>query len=137
MTWFNAGWLLLDLTIIAILIPTVILQRRESGATLAWILIIVLIPFLGLLAFWLFGTTQLRLRRRRRSRSEARLAPALRKLQANVSSSPPVADLPPSLLQLAETLDEVGPQAGNDVTLLRARCPDPGRKSWCRGAAAA
>jgi len=105
MTWFNAGWLLLDLTIIAILIPTVILQRRESGATLAWILIIVLIPFLGLLAFWLFGTTQLRLRRRRRSRSEARLAP--------------VADLPPSLLQLAETLDEVGPQAGNDVTLLR------------------
>ena len=52
--WFDLGWLLLflDLTIVAILIPTIILQRRESGATLAWILVIVLVPFLGLLAFW-------------------------------------------------------------------------------------
>ncbi len=82
MSWFNAGWLLLDLIIIAVLIPAVILQRRESGATLAWILAIVLVPFLGLLAFGLLGTTRLRLRRRKRRRIEARLAPALHKLQA-------------------------------------------------------
>jgi len=49
MNWFNAGWLLLDLAIIAVLIPTVILQRRESGATLAWILVIVLLLSLPLL----------------------------------------------------------------------------------------
>ncbi|MEA2078782.1 MAG: PLDc N-terminal domain-containing protein, partial [Pseudomonadota bacterium] len=119
MSWFNAGWLLLDLAIIVVLIPTVILQRRESGATLAWILVIVLIPFLGLLAFWVFGTTRLHLRRRKRRRIEARLAPALHKLQAKSSTDLPVADLPPSLLQLAEKLDEVGPQPGNQVALLR------------------
>ena len=115
MTWFNAAWLLLDLAIVTALIPVVILQRRESGATLAWILAIVLIPFLDLLAFWVFGTTRLRLRRR----IETRLAPALHQLQRQSSSEWAVADLPPSLLQLAEKPDEVGPQPGNDVTLLR------------------
>ncbi len=119
MSWFNVGWLLLDLTIIVVLIPTVILQRRESGATLAWILAIVLVPFLGLLAFWLFGTTRLHLRRRKRRRIEARLAPALQRLKAHFPTKPPAANLPPSLLQLAENLDEAGPQPGNEVTLLR------------------
>jgi cardiolipin synthase len=99
MSWFNAGWLLLDLA--------------------TWILVIVLIPFLGLLAFWVFGTTRLRLRRRKRRRIEARLAPALHKLQVQLSSDLPVTDLPPSLLQLAKKLDEAGPQPGNDVVLLR------------------
>jgi cardiolipin synthase len=119
MSWFNAGWLLLDLVIIVVLIPVVILQRRESGATLAWLLAIVLIPFLGLLAFWVFGTTRLHLRRRKRRRVEARLAPALHKLQAQPATDLPVADLPPSLLQLAEKLDKVGPQSGNEVVLFR------------------
>jgi cardiolipin synthase len=119
MSWFNAGWLLLDLVIIVVLIPVVILQRRESGATLAWILAIVLLPFLGLLAFWVFGTTRLHLRRRKRRRIEARLAPALHKLQAQPATDLPVTDLPPSLLQLAEKLDKVGPQPGNKVALFR------------------
>lgn len=119
MTWYSIGWLLLDLAIITALIPTVILQRRESGATLAWILVIVLIPFLGLLAFWVFGTTRLQLRRRKRRKLEARLAPALNKVYLPTSSEPRVEDLPPSLLQLAEKLDDVGPQPGNQVTLFR------------------
>jgi cardiolipin synthase len=121
MNWLNAGWLLLllDMSIIAVLIPLVILQRRESGATLAWIMAIVLIPFLGLLAFWVFGATRLRLRRRKRRRIEARLAPELHQLQTQSSNKQPVADLPPSLLQLAKKLDEVGPRPGNEVALFR------------------
>lgn len=119
MSWINAGWLLLDMAIIAILLPTVILQRKESGATLAWILAIVLVPFLGLLAFWLFGTTRLRLRRRKRRRIEARLAPALHKLQAQSSTELSAGGVPPSLLKLTEHLDKTGPQPGNEVTLLR------------------
>ncbi len=119
MNEFYLGWLLLDLVIIIVLIPTVILQRRESGATLAWMLIILLIPFIGLLAFWVFGTTRLQLRRRKRRRIETRLAPALHKIHMQSSASMPVADLPPSLLQLAEKLDEAGPLPDNEVTLLR------------------
>ncbi len=119
MNWFNISWLLLDLAIIVVLIPVIILQRRESGATLAWILIIVLIPFLGLLAFWLFGTTRLHLRRRKRSRAEARLAPALQALHTPTAQQLSVTDLPPSLLKLAEKLDAAGAQPGNSVSLLR------------------
>ncbi len=119
MSWLNGGWLLLDLAIIAVLIPVVILQRRESGATLAWILVIVLVPFLGLLAFWVFGTTRLHLRRRKRRSIEAQLAPALHQLKVQSSSRLVVTGLPPSLLQLAEKLDAVGPQPGNEVALLR------------------
>ncbi len=118
MSWFNAGWLLLDLAIIVFLIPTVVLQRRESGATLAWILVIILIPFLGLLAFWLFGATRLRLRRRKRRLVESRLAPALHQLQTQ-SSIGQMPDLPPTLLRLVQKLDEAGPQSGNEVALLR------------------
>ncbi len=121
MSEFNTGWLLvlLDLSIIIVLIPKVILQRRESGATLAWILIIVLIPFLGLLAFWVFGTTRLRLRRRKRLRIEAHLAPAFHKLRIPSSTDLIVKSLPPSLLSLAKKLDAVGPQPGNEVMLFR------------------
>ena len=116
--WFNLGWLLLDLAIVAILIPTVLLQRRESGATLAWIMAILLVPFLGLLAFWLFGTTRLRLRRRKRRRIESRLAPELQRLQTSYDNNP-AASVPPSLMRLAQKLDGKGPQAGNEVQLLR------------------
>ncbi len=119
MSMYYLGWLLLDLVIIAILIPTVILQRRESGATLAWVLIILLIPFIGLLAFWVIGTTRLQMRRRKRRRIETRLAPAFHKVHMQSSVCMPMANLPPSLLQLAEKLDGVGPLTGNKVTLLR------------------
>ena len=116
--WFNLGWLLLDLAIVAILIPTVLMQRRESGATLAWIMAILLVPFLGLLAFWLFGTTRLRLRRRKRRRIESQLAPELQRLQTPYDNNP-AASAPPSLMRLAQKLDGKGPQAGNEVQLLR------------------
>ncbi len=119
MSGFNPAWLILDLLIIAILIPKVIMQRRESGATLAWIMVIILIPFLGLLAFWVFGTTRLRLRRRKRRNAEEKLAPALHKIQRTTAESMAEVKLPPTLLKLAYKLDENGPLAANKVTLLR------------------
>jgi cardiolipin synthase len=78
-SWFNSAWLLLDIAIIAILLPTVILQRRESGATLAWLPIIVFVPFLGMLAFWFFGAKKLHLQRLTRRKIEKQLAKELHK----------------------------------------------------------
>ncbi|MBW9257820.1 MAG: PLDc N-terminal domain-containing protein [Candidatus Thiodiazotropha sp. (ex. Lucinisca nassula)] len=118
--WLNLSWILLDLAIVAILIPTILLQRRESGATLAWILVIVFIPFLGLLAFWLLGTTRLHLRRRKRRRIETRLAPEIQRLQAQAEhqSEPELA--PQSLIQLARQFDGNGPLAGNRIEIFRS-----------------
>jgi len=121
MNWFNTAWLFLDVAIIVMLIPVVILQRRESGATLAWILAIIILPFIGLVAFWFFGAKKLHLRRRKRRKIEKQLTRELHKLQnLSVINQLPV-DLPmsPSLLQLTEKLDDIGPQPGNEVMMLR------------------
>lgn len=115
----NAWFLLLDVLIIAILLPTIILQRRESGATLAWVMVIVLVPFLGLLAFWVMGTTRLHLRRRKRRKAEAQLQPALGPIQSRLKNERNIEGIPPSLLKLVQRLDSVGPLSGNAVELMR------------------
>src|SRR5436305_671242 len=56
------------------LIPRIVLQRRESGATLAWVLAIAFLPWLGLVLFWVFGTQRIRWRRRKRQLAEALVA---------------------------------------------------------------
>lgn len=117
--WLNTGLLLLDVFIIAILLPTVVLQRRESGATLAWVLVIVLLPFIGLLSFWLFGTTRLHLRRRKRRKVEQKLASALARVQVSLNGEQHIAGVSPSLLKLVNKLDNVGPLAGNAVEIMR------------------
>jgi cardiolipin synthase len=119
----NLSLILLDLVIVAILIPTILLQRRESGATLAWILVIVFIPFAGLIAFWLFGTTRLHLRRRKRRKIESLLAPGIQRLQADAKQNAAPDRAPRSLIHLARQLDGTGPLAGNRVEIFRSGQP--------------
>jgi cardiolipin synthase len=38
-----------------VLVPHVLLSRRDHGTTLAWILLIVLVPYAGAVAYWLLG----------------------------------------------------------------------------------
>lgn len=118
--WLNLSWILLDLVIVAILIPTILLQRRESGATLAWILVIVFIPFIGLIAFWLLGTTRLHLRRRKRHKVESLLAPGIERLQTHAEQNAEPDLAPPSLIHLARQFDGNGPLAGNRIEIYRS-----------------
>jgi cardiolipin synthase len=118
--WLNLSWLFLDLVIVAMLIPTILLQRRESGATLAWILTIFFIPFAGLIAFWLLGTTRLHLRRRKRRKVESRLAPEIQRLHAHAEYSTPPENIPQSLIHLAQQFDAAGPLAGNRIEIFRS-----------------
>lgn len=118
-SWMNTGLLLLDIIIVAALLPTVVLQRRESGATLAWVLVIVLLPFIGLLSFWVFGTTRLHLRRRKRRRVEEKLAGPLERVQSDLTGTQQITGISPSLLKLVRKLDGMGPLAGNTVDIMR------------------
>ncbi|MEW8096962.1 MAG: cardiolipin synthase [Candidatus Thiodiazotropha endolucinida] len=118
--WLNLSWIILDLAIVAILIPTILLQRRESGATLAWILVIVFIPFIGLIAFWLLGTTRLHLRRRKRHKVESLLAPEIERLQTHAEHNAEPDLAPPSLIHLARQFDGNGPLAGNRIEIYRS-----------------
>jgi len=51
-----------------VLIPRIVMDRRESGATLAWIVVIAFLPYLGALLFFLIGRTRIWRRKRRRIR---------------------------------------------------------------------
>jgi len=116
--WLGLVVTILDGLIIVLLVPRILLdeRRRETGATLAWLFFIVLVPFLGLLAFWLFGTTRLRLRRRKRRKVEAEIAPRLGPLLPGEGPAPPIDE---QLLHLTRRLDVADPVAGNAVTLYR------------------
>lgn len=42
------------------LLPRVVLSRRDSAATLSWILVLVFLPLIGLILFWAFGERRLK-----------------------------------------------------------------------------
>src|SRR5688500_9373144 len=71
-------WLLVVLAVGDVLgfaaLPRVLLDRRESTATLSWVLGIVFVPYVGLLCFWLFGSRRVRRKMRRKARADVRFA---------------------------------------------------------------
>jgi cardiolipin synthase len=60
-----------DLLLILVVIPYVIMTKREPSSAVAWCLVVLLIPLLGALLFWMFGFTHinraLRLKKRRKA----------------------------------------------------------------------
>jgi cardiolipin synthase len=59
----------LDFTLIAIFLPWVLLSKKDATVTVAWCLLVIFLPLLGALFFWVFGHNYL-LRRVRHQRSE-------------------------------------------------------------------
>ncbi|HBP18177.1 MAG TPA: cardiolipin synthase [Planctomycetes bacterium] len=108
------------------LIPLVLVQRRESGATLAWVLTLLFLPYLGVFLFLAIGAQSIRRRRKRRQRARAIVAPrvagsteALQKFEGATARTAP-AGLPETATQLAQLADELALPAcgGNEVGLL-------------------
>ncbi|MCK5826462.1 MAG: cardiolipin synthase [Desulfuromusa sp.] len=118
-TWLDLGLLFLHLAVVTFLIPKIILQRRESGATLIWILIIIFLPFFGMLAFWLLGTTRIRILRRKRHRAEQHLVPSLARFRNQQKLTDTDELVASSLYSFASKLDECGPQPGCEVEMYR------------------
>jgi cardiolipin synthase len=117
------GWVLatsLNYAIVVILISRILLQRRESGATLAWVFFVLLVPYLGLLAFWAFGTTRIRLKRRKRARVESTMAVSLAPLTAHLRAGEhEIPEFPAEAYQAAKRIGGRGPTPGNRVHLFR------------------
>jgi cardiolipin synthase len=70
---FSVAVVILDVLIMLVLIPRVVIQRRESAATLAWVLFILLVPIVGALLYAVLGVQRLQRRRSRRQRARQRL----------------------------------------------------------------
>ena len=108
------------------LIPRILRQRRESGATLAWVLALIFLPYLGVFLFLAIGAQSIRRRRKRRQRAKAIVSPhveeatqTLREFEGATTRDAP-AQLPETAAQLARLADELALPAcgGNEVRLL-------------------
>jgi cardiolipin synthase len=117
-----AGYLLAFITMLRI-----VLQRREPTATLAWVLGIILLPYLGVLMYILVGRRRLNRQLRRRRVRAAVLEPHLERLGEGVAdllvpSAPDYLSKPKEreLITLSNRIGLRYPTCGNGVTMLVA-----------------
>ncbi|GAB1595032.1 cardiolipin synthase [Lysobacter claricitrinus] len=70
--WLLAGWLvyLVGLGL------WIVLQKREPAATLAWLISLAALPYVGFLVYYVFGPQRIRRQRLRRGRARARMPEA-------------------------------------------------------------
>lgn len=98
------------------------MRRRPYGVSLAWLIVVLVIPFLGGLFYLLFGEN--RLPERRKERAKASYHTYLRWLKTLQNRAPVSwSDLNPECFPLhrqAETLVGIPTMAGNDLTLITA-----------------
>ncbi|HQR09039.1 MAG TPA: cardiolipin synthase [Gemmatales bacterium] len=112
--WTHITWLaLLDIVAVVIAIPAVLIIKKGATSPVAWCLIILFLPLLGSLLFWIFGYTYLHrpLRRKRKHRSRFRKHPPIDSKEQALDSCWK------SLGRVAWELDEARPTSGNAVTL--------------------
>jgi cardiolipin synthase len=87
-----------------VLIPRIVMDRREAGATLAWILVIAFLPYLGAGLFFLIGRTRVWRRRRKRGRAHSefqRLLDGLPRTAAACDASARLPELPGAAGEIA------------------------------------
>jgi cardiolipin synthase A/B len=104
------------IALIAIL--RIVLQRREPTATLAWVLSILFLPYLGVLLYLLIGRHRLKRRVKQRHARAHEIQPELERLGAEIASSDPGTQPHDRLVRLAHRMDCRPPTFGNQVKLL-------------------
>ncbi len=118
-------WPLLTSTAIfviwALVIARAILRpHRDPSSRLAWVMIIVIVPGLGVLAYLLLGETSIGRRKIQRSQAVLKSLPPLEPASRPCDNSQN-ADLPDRclpLFRLGETINGFAPAAGNSAQLL-------------------
>jgi cardiolipin synthase len=115
--WF---WLL-DYLLVAVAVASVLRQRKNPIAMLTWIFAIIVIPYLGMLLYWLMGSNRVYRSVRRRRRRIAHLIAKIndwRARQTAIATEPPGQTLPDDLddvERLARRLTLQPATGGNEV----------------------
>src|SRR5436309_16051791 len=114
---WTGAFLLVHLTVIA---RVILRPHREPASRVAWIVVIIVLPVIGILAYILLGETSIR--RRRVSRLDAVLAamPDLTKAPGmdTPNLQPKIPETYSHLFRLGYSVNGFGPVVGNGVTLL-------------------
>src|SRR5205085_8303043 len=106
---------LLVLAELAILLRAILRPHREPASRLAWVIVILVVPVIGVIAYLLLGEARISRARRQRGREIDQRLPrpasdvAIARALAKGPYGPPFA--------LAATVDELGPTSGNSATL--------------------
>jgi len=104
-----------------VLIPRILLQQREAAASLAWIMIIAFVPYLGALLFFLIGRRRIRRRTRKRLRARNVFDKATDQLPYQdpdcpvVVPEPKLSGISKEIAKVASYVSENKPLSGNQV----------------------
>jgi cardiolipin synthase A/B len=111
-----AGLLALDLAL-RIALLGIIPHNRKPSSAMAWLLLVLLIPFVGLAIFLLLGRTQIG---RRRHEKQAEVNDLIRRNTSTATGSPhaPGSSYVESVVTLNRNLGALPASEGNEVTLL-------------------
>ena len=98
---------------LAVLVRAIVRPHREPASRLAWVIIIVIVPIIGTIAYLLLGETRVRRRRFGQSVDAAlpRRAPeeaVVAKLRRSAHAAP---------FALAQSINRIGPTGGNSASL--------------------
>lgn len=121
----GTGWLTLAISFVgylftlALLRWVLLMKKEQPTSTVAWVMAIILIPYLGGLLFVLFGINRVDRRARLKlaaDRAIERELPGLTLYQILPEELPH--DLPRTLMRLASRTSRTSPTGGNDVLLI-------------------
>lgn len=104
----------LDLIVLAVFIPWVLLSKKDATSTVAWCLVVLLMPVFGALLFWVFGYNYLlkRVRHQRGAHGTRR-----RHHPSSPALSPEADQTEHHLGELAERVEAYPMKAGNAVVV--------------------
>ncbi|MFN0206906.1 MAG: cardiolipin synthase [Planctomycetota bacterium] len=102
------------------LIPRVVLARRESAATLSWLMFLLFVPVLGPIAYWLFGERRLkRFVRKRRFLGQTLLqSRGVERGRASFEPNPGLDARDRDTIIITTKLADVPPSAGNEIKVF-------------------
>jgi cardiolipin synthase len=120
-SWIALAATVIHLLIVGIIIVRVLLQRRQSGSTAAWLLLVIFLPYAGAILYLLVGERPLGKRRKNHSISIINSVEAwLQKLIGRTSGTPkPLADDHlRGIIRLAENTVGLSALPDNQLTLI-------------------
>ena len=112
---FLWSFLLHDMIVIT-LVPVVLLRRKEPAATIAWLLAVLLMPFVGALAFLMFGNTRLERRAVEHRKRKGRVRSKIPSVSGNLAT-PIDARGQLQLYRLLDNINPMPPVAGNEIDI--------------------
>jgi cardiolipin synthase len=109
---------LLDTALICVVIPIVLIKKRNPSSAVSWCLLVLLVPVVGALLFWMFGYNYIhrRITRLRRHRSRFGTVNPPARPEAARGSGEPAGDGPP-LVHLALAVDAFAVSQHNQITV--------------------